>query len=107
VNGKVYGRQPQIEVPLVRENQRHLATEFVIDTGFDGFLMLPTTAVTALGLPFLYRLDANLADDRFVTAPRYTERLSCGQAYLLNNLLANGNIRESLAIRARQNYIAC
>ena len=59
-----YGRQPRIEVPLVLPDQRHLAIEFVIDTGFDGFLMLPTAAVTALGLPFLYRLDANLADDR-------------------------------------------
>lgn len=26
--------------------------------------MLPATAVTALRLPFLFRLDANLADDR-------------------------------------------
>jgi len=64
MNGKVHGRQPRIEVPLILPDQRHLAIEFVIDTGFDGFLMLPATAVTALGLPFLYRLDANLADDR-------------------------------------------
>ena len=45
MNGKVYGRQPRIEVPLILPDQRHIAIEFVIDTGFDGFLMLPSNAI--------------------------------------------------------------
>ena len=69
MNGKVYGRQPRIEVTLVLPDKRRVGIEFVIDTGFDGFLVLPVQAVTVLGLPFLYRLDANLADDRRRSTP--------------------------------------
>jgi clan AA aspartic protease len=34
-----------------------------VDTGFVGFLTLPSAAVAALGLPFLHDTPANLADD--------------------------------------------
>ena len=37
--------------------------EFVIDTGFTDYLCLPSEAVTLLGLPFLYDLPVNLADN--------------------------------------------
>ncbi|MBE9185491.1 clan AA aspartic protease [Microcoleus sp. LEGE 07076] len=37
--------------------------EFVIDTGFTDYLCLPPEAVTLLGLPFLYDLPVNLADN--------------------------------------------
>jgi clan AA aspartic protease len=101
--GKVYGRQPRIEVPLILPNRRHLAIEFVIDTGFDGFLMLPVAAVTALKLPFLYRLDANLADDRLKSTRVYgttiiwseqeidVQVLAMGKRPLLGTLLLDGN----------------
>jgi clan AA aspartic protease len=75
LKGKVFGRQPRIEVPLVMLDQRHLSIEFVIDTGFDGYLMLPADAVKALKLPFLYRLDANLADDRRKSTPVHRARI--------------------------------
>ncbi|MCU0569528.1 MAG: clan AA aspartic protease, partial [Oculatellaceae cyanobacterium Prado106] len=42
--------------------------ECVVDTGFRGFLTLPTAVVSGLGLPYLAPLAANLADDsRIVT----------------------------------------
>ena len=69
MNGRVHGRQPRIDVTLILPNQQRLAIEFVIDTGFDGWLMLPAAAVKTLELPFLYRLDANLADDRRKSTP--------------------------------------
>jgi clan AA aspartic protease len=74
----------------------------VIDTGFDGFLMLPANAVTALGLPFLYRLDANLADDRRKSAAVHgavimwngqkidVQILALGKRPLLGTLLLEG-----------------
>lgn len=37
--------------------------EAVIDTGYSGFLTLPTTLVTELGLPFAYAGRAFLAND--------------------------------------------
>ncbi|MEG4203022.1 clan AA aspartic protease [Microcoleus sp. Pol7_A1] len=37
--------------------------EFVIDTGFTDYLGLPPEAVTLLGLPFLYDMPVNLADN--------------------------------------------
>src|SRR5579864_7538875 len=102
MNGKVYGRQPRIDVLMILPNQRRLIIEFVIDTGFDGFLMLPVAAVTRLGLPFLYRLDANLADDRRKSTPVHGARivwdgqeievqvLAMGRRALLGTLLLDG-----------------
>ena len=103
MNGKVYGRQPRIEVTLVLPDQRRLAIEFVIDTGFDGALMLPVSAVTALGLPFLYRLEANLADGRRRSAAvhrativwdereREVQVLAMGKRPLLGTLILDGH----------------
>ena len=54
---------------MVLPDNRRVGIEFVIDTGFDGFLVIPVRAVIVLGLPFLYRLDANLADDRRRSTP--------------------------------------
>ena len=40
-----------------------LVIDFVVDTGFTGFLTLPPPAIAALGLSFLENIPANLADD--------------------------------------------
>ena len=102
MKGIVHGRQPCIEVPIILPTQRHLAIEFVIDTGFDGFLMLPAVVVTRLSLPFLYRLDANLADDRRKSTPVHgativwdgqateVQVLAMGRRPLLGPLLLDG-----------------
>lgn len=37
--------------------------EFVVDTGFEGFLTLPKDSVARLGLPFVAKIQANLADN--------------------------------------------
>jgi clan AA aspartic protease len=40
-----------------------MVIECVVDTGFEGALALPPGAVSAMGLPFLIEIDANLADN--------------------------------------------
>lgn len=60
--GRVTGRQARVNIPFILLNQPNLEIEFVVDTGFDGFLMLPAAAIAALGLPVFQRINANLAD---------------------------------------------
>jgi clan AA aspartic protease len=45
--------------------------ECVVDTGFAGAITLPPTMVNALGLPYVIRINANLADDTNVMTPVY------------------------------------
>ena len=52
-----------LQVTLLPPNQPKLAIDFVIDTGFEGYLTLPKFAVEKLELPFAHRIVANLADD--------------------------------------------
>src|SRR5579862_3518507 len=58
-----------ISVPIRRPGQPDMSVEFVVDTGFTGFLCLSPAAVAALGLPFRYDLRARLADDSNVILP--------------------------------------
>lgn len=64
--GRVAGHEAQVGVVFRRINQPDLEITFVVDTGFEGALSLPISAVAALELPFFTRLDANLADDSSV-----------------------------------------
>ena len=66
MTGKVQNYHPLISIPLRRLNQPDIAIEFVIDTGFAGYLTLPKDAVEALGLVYQYDTPANLADDSVV-----------------------------------------
>lgn len=60
--GRVLGLQAQVPVTFCLTVQPDLQIEFVVDTGFEGALTLPATAVARLGLPYLTDLTANLAD---------------------------------------------
>jgi clan AA aspartic protease len=69
INGIVIGRQPQLKVVLRIVNYPDLEIGCVIDTGFEGALTLPVSAVEKLQLPFVARINANLAnDDNVVTS---------------------------------------
>jgi clan AA aspartic protease len=69
INGIVIGRQPQLKVVLRIVNYPDLEIGCVIDTGFEGALTLPISAVEKLQLPFVARINANLAnDDNVVTS---------------------------------------
>lgn len=51
MTGRVEHLHVLLPVTLRLPNQPELTIEFVVDTGFTGFLTLPPTAVAALRLP--------------------------------------------------------
>jgi clan AA aspartic protease len=103
VIGSVSGRQASIELPVRPPNQPTLALEFVVDTGFEGFLTLPPAAVASLQLPFIRTLAANLANDSNVAADVHeavivwhgeeltVDVLSLGRRPLLGTSLLDGS----------------
>jgi clan AA aspartic protease len=108
ITGSVVGRQPRVGVVLRIPGRQDIEIEFVVDTGFDGFLTLPSSAVEALGLPFVYRLNANFANDTDMETAVHqatilwngeqceVEVLATGRRPLLGTLLMDGfdlNIR--------------
>jgi clan AA aspartic protease len=102
IAGKVQGHHALVPVTFRLAGRPDVTIEFVVDTGFVGFLTLPPTAVTALGLPFLHDTPANLADDSEVQLPVHvatiiwqgTERrvrlLATGKRPLLGMALLDG-----------------
>ena len=90
ITGEVRGLQAFLTLLLIRDNQPNLSIEFVVDTGFADFLTLPTAAVDALNLPYLFTSGANLADDSNVlTAVHEATVLWDGQKRLVR-VLATG-----------------
>jgi clan AA aspartic protease len=69
--GQVASRRAMMPVVFRLSGQPDLSIEFVIDTGFSGFLTLPSVAVSALGLSFLEDTPASLANEDVVLLPVY------------------------------------
>lgn len=69
ISGIVTDRHATVTLALLLPNGSSLPIEFVMDTGFTGHLCLPPEAVSLLGLPFMYDLPANLADNSEVLLP--------------------------------------
>jgi clan AA aspartic protease len=61
--GQVENSHALLPVTMRLTGRADLTIEFVVDTGFVGFLTLPIAAVAALELPYLFNMPANLADD--------------------------------------------
>lgn len=61
--GNVLNSHAYLPVTYRLEGQPNLSIEFVVDTGFVGYLTLPSAVVAALGLPYEFDTPANLADD--------------------------------------------
>lgn len=62
MTGRVTNLHPFLPVIFRLPEQPDFTLEFVVDTGFTGFLTLPSQAVAAMKLPFLHRISADLAD---------------------------------------------
>lgn len=61
---------------LVRpEESLDIEIEFVIDTGFEGFLTLPPESIEELGLPYIAKIQANLADNSRVATNVYAIKI--------------------------------
>jgi clan AA aspartic protease len=75
VIGRIERLQPVLPVTFRLDDGRSVVIEFVVDTGYAGFLALPPAAVAALGLRSDFDLRVNLADVSEVIAPAYAARI--------------------------------
>lgn len=103
MQGQVSGHHALVTIAVRLDAQRDLSIEFAVDTGFIGFLALPTAAVRAMNLPFLRRTTANLADDSTIRVSVHTmtivwdgqerevEVLATGPRPLVGALLMDGH----------------
>jgi predicted aspartyl protease len=69
--GNVVNLHALVSVTFRLSSSPDLSLEFVVDTGFVGYLTLPVAAVQTMGLPYLFDTRANLADDSEVKMPVY------------------------------------
>ena len=72
ITGQVSEGYPSVAVTFRIPGQRDMSIEFVVDTGFAGYMTLPSAAVAAIRLPFFYEMPANLADDSNIMVDVYT-----------------------------------
>ncbi len=72
MQGFVSRRKALFPVTFRLPGQPDFMLEFVVDTGFSEFLTLPLAAVTAMQLPFLYPMDAGLADGSAIQISVYS-----------------------------------
>jgi clan AA aspartic protease len=75
IHGSVVGLQARVNIVLRPPGRSNVEIECVIDTGFEGTLTLPPDVVAALGLPYVTRIRANLADDSNVMTRLYLARI--------------------------------
>ncbi len=90
-------------IPIHSHEDDVIPVEFVVDTGFIGYLTLPSELISSLRLPFLRRITANLADDSSIHVSvhvatilwdgeiREVEVLATGRRPLLGALLMDGH----------------
>jgi clan AA aspartic protease len=103
MNGRVNALQALMSVTFRFEHRPDLAIEFVVDTGFAGHLTLPSSAVEALRLPFVFNSSARLANDSVIDVGVYAativwhgeehsvDVLATGTRPLLGTLLLDGS----------------
>ena len=69
ITGNVIDLHALIKITFCLADGSRRDIEFVVDTGFTGYLTLPPKDVAALGLPFAYRTRAYLADPSEIRLP--------------------------------------
>lgn len=101
--GRVSDHHAMLPLSILLPGQSPIEIEFVLDTGFAGFLTLPAGAVTALELPYSHSIAANLADDSTIRVAvhiaviewdgleRDVEVIATGSRPLLGTLLLYGH----------------
>jgi clan AA aspartic protease len=102
ITGHISALHVIVSVRFRRAGQPDIVIEFVVDTGFTGFLCLSQRAVTALGLPFRHYQEVTLADDSATLLPvhdaiiswdgqdREVKVLAAGKRPLLGTALLDG-----------------
>lgn len=90
IAGKVQSLHALLPVTFRLAGRPEVTIEFVVDTGFVGYLTLPPAAVAALGLRFLFDTAANLADDSEVQLPVHEATILWESAEQTVRVLATG-----------------
>jgi clan AA aspartic protease len=90
MTGTVTDRHAVLPVTLRLPNHGDLSVDFVVDTGFTGFLTLPAKAVAALGLAFAENIPANLADDSEIQIRVYEATILWNGTAMEVRVLATG-----------------
>jgi clan AA aspartic protease len=88
--GNVRNRHAMLPIPFRLPGQPDLTLEVVVDTGFTGHLALPPAAATAMGLSFLHRIPADLADDSTIEVSVYAATILWNGAERTVRVLATG-----------------
>jgi clan AA aspartic protease len=70
ISGTVANREALVELEVAHAGQP-IATTAAIDTGYNGYLTLPSDIITALGLPFAGYRSGTLADGSTVVLEVY------------------------------------
>jgi clan AA aspartic protease len=103
IAGTVVNRRPTVPLTVRGPSGLEVIVEALLDTGFNGFLTLPTTTVTSLGLPYRNQFRAGLADGSVIQlavhaavvlwngALRRVEVLVTDRQPLLGTALLNGH----------------
>lgn len=71
IHGTVVGLQARISVIFRLSEHSDVEVEYIIDTGFEGFLTLPPSLIADFELPYLARINANLANNSNVMTDVY------------------------------------
>jgi clan AA aspartic protease len=102
MNGYVTDHHALLGITFRTLAQTDIEIEYVIDTGFTGYLTMPLSAIQSLGLTFLRRMPANLADDSTIFVEVYlatilwageekeVEVLATGRRPLVGTMLLDG-----------------
>ena len=104
ITGRVINRHALLPVIFRQPDAADLSIEFVVDTGFTGFLTLPPPVVEALQLSYLEDISANLANDSTVAiavhvativwngVQRDVRVLATGRRPLIGTALLDGHV---------------
>ena len=87
-------RHATLPVSILNHGSDQFITfNFVVDTGFTGWLQLPEADVRRLDLPLVDQVDSQLADGRIVKANVHAATVSwLGNQTTVNLISAEGNI---------------
>ena len=90
IAGSVCRRRALVELALRGAASSRVTREFLLDTGFDGFLTLPPGDIATLALPFSHRTPATMADGSVVFLDVHEAFVTWESAELLVDVLASG-----------------
>jgi clan AA aspartic protease len=90
ITGKFVDKKIVLPVKLLLSSDTILSVDFVVDTGFNGYLTLPVGAVGAMNLPLFSTTIAILADGTRAEIPTHVATIDWHDRELLIPVLAMG-----------------